>query len=147
MDMNHTAKPHFYKKHGADIKINESIKSAVEKESRDHKLPCALAFKIADRLNVAPREVGITLDLLDYRITKCQLGLFGYQPDKKKVMGGMSDIHPYLEKAIHSALVENRLPCQSAWQISIDCRVGKMTVSNACETLGIKIKPCQLGAF
>jgi len=25
--------------------------------------------------------------------------------------------------------------------------IGKMAVSSACETLGVKIRPCQLGAF
>ena len=46
-------------------------------------LPCALAFDIAGKNNVAPKEVGVALDVLNIRLTKCQLGLFGYQPKKK----------------------------------------------------------------
>ncbi len=34
---------------------------------------------------VALAEIGVTLDLLEIRIGKCQLGLFGYKPVSKAV--------------------------------------------------------------
>ena len=39
-------------------------------------LPCAVSFRIARKLKVAPREVGNAADKLKIRITKCQLGCF-----------------------------------------------------------------------
>ncbi len=52
-----------------------------------------------------------------------------------------------LEGAIRAALQEGRLPCRSAWEIAERLRVPKMDVSSACEALGLKVRPCQLGAF
>jgi len=144
--MNPSKKSSLQKKHTPGIKINEAIKDEIEKHVEDKQLPCAVAFAVAEKLMVTPQEVGVTLDLLNYKITKCQLGLFGYQPNKKRVKG-LVDIPEDLKMAINEALVDNRLACKSAWQIAGNCHVGKMTVSSACETLGIKIKPCQLGAF
>ena len=136
----------FHQKHGPGMKVNQRIKGEIEKHLKNNQLPCAIAFDIADRLKVTPQEVGITLDLLDCRLIKCQLGLFGYPSGEKKVKN-LPRIHPNLKNAIEAALIDSRLSCKSAWQIAQNCNVGKMTVSSACETLGIKIKPCQLGAF
>jgi len=55
--------------------------------------------------------------------------------------------NPDVTAAIRAALVDRRLPCASAWDIAKTFGVRKMVVSAACEALGIKIKPCQLGAF
>jgi len=45
------------------------------------------------------------------------------------------------------AMVDERLPCAAAWDIAAQAGISKMALSAACEALGIKIKPCQLGAF
>ena len=42
----------------------------------DGKLPCAVAFKIAKQLKVAPRQVGDKANELNIRIVSCQLGCF-----------------------------------------------------------------------
>jgi hypothetical protein len=74
------------------------------------------------------------------------MGLFGYTPEKK-VVTPKPPTHPDLEDAVRAALVNDRLPCRAAWEIAARLDVSKMSVSAACEHLGIKIKPCQLGAF
>ena len=40
------------------------------------KLPCAVAFKIAKKLKVAPGQVGDTANKLGVKISSCQLGCF-----------------------------------------------------------------------
>jgi hypothetical protein len=86
--------------------------------------------------------------LLEYKIAKCQLGLFGYgQGPDKKALKPKAPGDQKLEEAIRGALVDEKLSCLDAWQIADQFNVPKMSVSNACEALGIKIKPCQLGAF
>ena len=40
------------------------------------KLPCAVAFKIAEEMRVVPRSVKETADELDIKISACQLGCF-----------------------------------------------------------------------
>lgn len=125
-----------------DEKIQERIVQRVE----NHELPCAVAFDLAHRLNITPAEVGRHADRLKLRLIKCQLGLFGYLPEKK-IVKPADAVAPELTAAIRNALENDRLPCASAWQLAEKFGMGKMGVSAACETLGIKIKPCQLGAF
>ncbi|MFZ0243520.1 MAG: hypothetical protein WAL90_17915 [Desulfobacterales bacterium] len=109
-------------------------------------LACAVAFDIARQLGCAPALVGRTADLMKVRLVKCQLGLFGYLPQKKIVEPRLPP-EPTLGEAIRGGRVDGRLPCETAWQIAAQFGVPKMTVSCACEALGVKIKPCQLGAF
>ena len=61
------------------------IQQAISQQAINQKLGCAAAFEIAAKLNVSPIAVGRTLDQMDYRITHCQLGLFGHSPEKKIV--------------------------------------------------------------
>jgi PIN domain nuclease of toxin-antitoxin system len=74
------------------------------------------------------------------------LGLFGYG-ETKKIVQPAKEITPELKESITSALKEERLSCAAAWEISGKLNIPRMKVSAACETLQIKIKPCQLGAF
>jgi hypothetical protein len=88
----------------------------------------------------------MTMDLLDLAIVKCQLGLFGYKPEKK-VVSPARHVTRELEEALVGDLIEEKLPCAAAWRIAEVLGLKKMEVSSACETLGFKISPCQLGAF
>jgi hypothetical protein len=97
-------------------------------------------------MEVPPAIVGKTIDLMNYKLVKCQLGLFGYKPNKK-IVKPQDTLNEELQKAIQTALVNDQLSCERAWQIADRHQVRKMTVSSACEAMGVKIKPCQLGAF
>ena len=136
----------FAKKHKDGIEINPSIKEAVLKRSKEGELPCAVAFEITKELAVAAAEVGKTVDLLNYRLVKCQLGLFGYMPEKK-IIKPQDTENQDLKDAITNAVVDGRLPCKDAWDIASDFNIRKMAVSSVADAMGIKIKPCQLGAF
>lgn len=130
----------------ASTEINSRIQQAVTARVTDGKLDCADAFAIAAALNTAPITVGQTLDQMDCRITHCQLGLFGHSPQKKVVIADTS-IDATLKTAIESAAGNGHLTCLEAWNITEKLHLSKISVSNACEGMGIKIKPCQLGAF
>ena len=136
----------FADKHAPNTQLNERIRDFINRHTENNELPCALAFKIADELNVSAAEVGITADMLEMMLVKCQLGLFGYSPSKKVVKPNAPE-NQSLELAIRDSLVEGDLSCEKAWEIARRFDVPKMTVSAACEQLKIKIKPCQLGAF
>jgi hypothetical protein len=77
---------------------------------------------------------------------KCQLGLFGYKPEKK-IVKPKAALNPKLESAIQDSLVEGALSCAKAWEIARDFDIPKMAVSAVCEQLKVKIRHCQLGAF
>ncbi|MFH0727122.1 MAG: hypothetical protein V2B19_12380 [Pseudomonadota bacterium] len=122
------------------------IEAELARKNIQDELPCAVAFDIASRLNVAPAEVGITADLLNIKISKCQIGLFGYQPDQKPISTAKEPTAA-LREALQSAQKENRITCPIAWEIADRLKVSKIAVGRACEAMGIKIKKCQLGGF
>ena len=136
----------FADKHEPASQINDRLKDAIMSRTKDNELPCAVAFKIADEQGVSAADVGKTADLTETELVKCQLGLFGYKPDKKIVMPKAPD-NPDMVSAIRDSLVGGRLSCEKAWEIARRFDASKMAVSAVCEHLKIKIKPCQLGAF
>ncbi len=123
-----------------------SVVDALKQTAKNGNISCRMATKIAADLNINPIEVGRTTDFLGINIVKCQLGLFGYKPEKKIITPAQS-ISAELESAIIDASTNGRLTCKAAWDIAFRLRISKMDVSSACETMGIKIKKCQLGAF
>jgi hypothetical protein len=139
-------KGHYALKHSPDRKPDQKVIDAVKEKISADTISCAEAFAVAGALNTPPEEIGVTLDLFEVRIVKCQLGLHGYKP-KRKRLNPVETVAPELEEAVRKAMVNERLPCASAWQISGKLGIGKMEVSSACEALKIKISSCQLGAF
>jgi hypothetical protein len=137
---------HYSKKHPEGKKVDPAIAKAVADKAIDKKLTCAAAFKIADTCGVTAGEVGFTVDMLEVHIIRCQMGIFGYEPEKKAVKP-MENVPVDLESTIRGKLTNGRLTCASAWEIAKNLNMPKMHISSACEKLGIKIKPCQLGAF
>ncbi len=132
------------KRRGA--KLNETIAAKIKEKISENRISCAEAHSIAAALHVAPDDVGTAIDLLEVRIIKCQLGLFGHGKEKK-IPALPDTIDPGIGRAITSALVNGLLACSAAWDIAKRFNVPKATVSAVCEKMKIKISPCQLGAF
>jgi hypothetical protein len=143
--MTHSDAGNYGAKHPSD-KLNKEIAQAVERKVHGGQITCADAASIADGLHAPIGEIGVAIDLMEIRISKCQLGLFGYSPEKI-IVKPANAVTAELEKAIRDALVNGRLPCAASWEIAEKFNIPKMNVSSACEALKIKIKPCQLGAF
>jgi len=144
--MTHSDAGRYSAKHEAGKIPDERIAGAVREKAAEGALPCAEAERIGAALGVKLEEVGRTLDLLELRIGRCQLGLFGYGPERNAVRPA-SSVAKDLEEAIRVRLADGRLPCRAAWEIAAELRITRMEVSAACETQKIRIKPCQLGAF
>lgn len=125
-----------------DPRIEKEIKERCEKQE----ISCFRAFKIAERLNVKPVEVGRTADLMNMKVVKCQLGLFGYKPNNKIVRAEETS-NRALQDAVNEYSENNCLTCEKAWQIADQLNISKLTVSNVSQANGIKIRNCQLGAF
>ena len=51
------------------------------------------------------------------------------------------------EEKITSSLVDNQLPCPTAFKIAKDFKVSLQEVGETTDKLGIKISSCQLGCF
>lgn len=52
-----------------------------------------------------------------------------------------------LEKKMKSSLVNGKLPCPVAFQISKELKVSLNEIGEKANNLGIKISGCQLGCF
>lgn len=144
--MTHDDSGHYAAKHPPGTQVSPKIQQAVSDKLQNGRIACAVAHDIAQSLKVHPKEIGIAIDLQEGRIVKCQLGLFGYEPDGKKVQPADS-VDPNVQSAIKASLQDGRLSCSTAWKMAADHGMQRMAFSNVCEAMGIKIKPCQLGAF
>lgn len=144
--MTHSDAGRYAAKHEAGGNPDERIAEAVREKAAKDELSCGEAERIGAALGVTLEAVGRTLDLLELRIGRCQLGLFGYGPKRKAVHPAVS-VAPDLDGAIRGRLADGRLPCKAAWEIAAELKITRMEVSAACETQKIRIKPCQLGAF
>jgi len=131
--------------------MKERIAEAIKEALVEGHLPCAAAFAISERLAVEPLDVGKEADALDVRLSKCQLGLFGYgskaEGTHRRVVP-MENVPPTLEQGIRDALDDDgNLSCAAAWQMAEALGEGRQTVSDAADGLDVHIIRCQLGAF
>ncbi len=140
--------PHYRTKHGPGETPAPVLAEALRKAAPTGRLSCRAAFEVAESMRVRPSEVGKAADLVEVRLVECQLGLFGHgEGGKGKILRPASSVSGELEQAIRSGLREGRLPCAEAWRIAADLGVKKIEVAEAAEALGVRIRPCQLGAF
>ena len=133
-----------------DFVPKPEIEAAIRERLVDGKLPCASAFAIVDAFEVEPLEVGWTANVMDVRLTRCQLGLFGY-PGKQGWNEHNTAEQPVplgMPEAIGVARDEDgTLPCITAWEIASEFKASRMLAGYVADRRGVKITPCQLGAF
>ena len=144
--MTHEDAGHYAGKHPSGTELNPAIADAVRKASSDGKVTCAAAFRIVREMALSPRDVGVAIDLLETRIAKCQLGLYGYEP-QSRILKPADHVSDELKHAIEDALVDGRITCVGCWDIAKRLSCAKMHVAEACEAMHVKISQCQLGSF
>jgi hypothetical protein len=143
--MTHEDAGHYAKKRSG-AQLNETIAARLKEKISENGITCVQAHAIAGELNVSPADVGTAIDLLEVRIVKCQLGLFGM--GKEKNIPALSDkIDPGIEPAIKSSLVNDRLPCSTAWETAKRFNISRPMIAAVCEKMKVKVSPCQLGVF
>ena len=133
-------------KHDGATQLDAALARELKRVQTEEGVSCETAHAVAQRLQKAPREAGQALDLMNLRIARCQLGLFGYTP-RKRIVRPAATVDADLAATLRSALVDGRLPCETAWAIATRRHHSRLSVAEACEALGIKITDCQLGAF
>ncbi|MCD6485910.1 MAG: hypothetical protein J7K35_01080 [Syntrophobacterales bacterium] len=144
--MTHEDAGHYAAKHAAGTQPAPGVEKAVKNKIKDGHITCAAAHKIASDLGVTPTEVGVAVDLMEARLSRCQLGLFGYAPDRR-IVNPANEVSHELEEAIRKSLVDGKITCLSCWEIAKEFGIARMDVASACETLPVRIFSCQLGAF
>ena len=113
-------------------------------------LPCPVCHFIAAYLKISPQDVGEAATQLKSRIYQCQLGLFGYGRKGQsgyKIIGRKVEVPQEVLDLIKAQSVDGRISCTSLWKIADSNGIVRPEVGNAADSLGLKITPCQLGAF
>lgn len=148
--MTHEYAGHYSAKHPAGTTCDPAVAAAVREGAEggagERRITCAGAHEIAADLGVAPLEVGTAVDLLEYRLLECQLGLFGSSVELK-VPESVAELPQDLRDRLAGATSGGRVGCAVCWRIADDLGLERRAAAAACEVIGIKIKPCQLGAF
>ena len=136
-------------KHPPGIRPNEQIAKAIREKSPGGELACGMGEKISKELKVDISEVGITEDLLGMKIKKCHLGLFGWgkKPSHGKDIHAADSVSVEIKSALEEVAENGVVTCAELWVIADRLGAERKVVSAACETLGLKIRACQLGAF
>ena len=114
-------------------------------------IPCAAVHRIAEELEVEPLYVGKQADAIGIRISRCQLGLFGYTPEKGtsgfRVVKKLDNPPKTASEAVRKADEHGRIPCLSLWRLAGQHGLTKRDMGDIAETLALKVTPCQLGCF
>jgi hypothetical protein len=127
-------------------KISEMITLYPEKD----KLPCAVAHYIAAYLKCDPVEVGKVSTKIGVKLYQCQLGLFGYGRKGKsayKLTGRKVEVDQEVLDLIKANASNGKISCARLWEIADSKGIMRAEAGNAADALGIKVTPCQLGAF
>ena len=126
----------------------KNVEDAIRESLLDGRLPCKRAFDLASERDLSPSDVRQAADDMDARISRCQLGLFGFEDlGDKRLVHALPKVTDSLEKRIREALIEGCLPCAAAWRIAEEEALPRFLIGCACDTLEVRIAPCQLGCF
>lgn len=115
---------------------------------RDGQLPCAFAFQLAAEMGLAPGEIGAAADRLGVRISRCQLGLFGYKPfGRKGLLQRFEEVPGDVVVSLKASATDGAIPCAALWRIAEEHGLPRVAAACAAETLDLQVTPCQLGCF
>jgi len=147
--MTHEDTGKYAAKHPPGTKLDEKIAKAVREKSAGGGLACAAGEKIARDLGVQIAAVGIAADLLELKIKNCQLGLFGWgdKPNHGKDIQAVASVSAEMKAALEEAAEGGEIACKAVWAVADRLAAKRKEASGACETLKLKIRKCQLGAF
>lgn len=144
--MGHENAGHYALKHPGE-KEDTAIAARLAETAENGKISCADAHAIATAIGKTPDQIGMQADLAELCISRCQLGLFGYFPEKKKLNPDIVVPDPAARILDAAAGLKQRLSCQACWKLAAELGVSRLDMGAFCEKKGIRIKPCQLGAF
>jgi hypothetical protein len=133
-----------------DETLNRTIVEQLRARSHENRLSCASAFDIAASLSIPASEIGRTANATGVRLSRCQLGFFGY-PNKQAWDLVNLEILPVpdgLIAAMQAAQDKtDTVSCAKLWQLAATYRVPRLQVGYLADRLGVHVTPCQLGAF
>lgn len=147
--MTHEDEGRYGLKHPPGTKPDEEIVKAIREKSQAGEFTCAMAEKISKEMKVTMAEVGRTSDLIEVKIKKCQLGLFGWggKQGHGKAIEAVFPVPEEIKKVLEASAEKRAVTCATLWEIADRLGMERRAISSACEALGLKIRDCQLGTF
>ena len=130
--------------------MDNTLRQAMEDRLEGGQLPCKHAFALVQTLGVDPLTVGRAANDADIRISRCQLGLFGYGPKaqgKHKIVEPMDDVPHRLSARLRAASRDGGITCRGLWRVADGLGYRRLEASSAAEAMGLKVTHCQLGCF
>ncbi len=130
--------------------MDENLLQAMQERLEDGQLSCGKAFAVVQTLGAEPLRVGLTANEAGIRISKCQLGLFGYGPKaegKHKIVHAMDEVPERLAARLRAASDEGQITCEAVWQVADGLGFRRLEASSAVEAMGLHVSHCQLGCF
>jgi len=122
--------------------LDNAVKAAV----KDGCVTCPAGWKLAKDAGVSLLDVGAMIDKLGIRVTGCQIGFF--KEDKTPYTGSATE--PFSEEVARRVEVlgeKGELTCSSIFALAHELNVKPMSVADAANARGYKIRECQLGCF
>ena len=110
------------------------------------RLPCPVAFSVAEKLNTISIAVGIKADEMGIKISHCQLGCFGIEKATHEELADMQ-VMPVIVEAVQKSLVNGKITCKTAYDVAKKLKVSRRIVGDTASKLNIKVSDCQLGCF
>jgi hypothetical protein len=130
--------------------MDEQILQAMQERLEDGMLPCNQAHAIAQILHVDPLTIGLAANEAGIRISRCQLGLFGYGPKaegKHKIVHPMDDVPERLAARLRAQAEGEGITCTAIWRVADGLGYPRLEASSAVEAMGLRVSRCQLGCF
>ncbi len=122
------------------------LEGVIKASLKDGYLSCPLAWAIAKKSNVSKIAVGDIADKLGVRITNCQLGCFKIEKtpyDKSS----RNNINSEVITVIKTSKESNQLTCAKVFDLARQYRLKPMVIADEINSMGLKIRSCQLGCF
>ncbi len=131
---------------GLSLESLARLERAVTESLRQEHLPCPVAWRIAKDLDIPRIAVGAAMDKLGARVTDCQIGFFKvdktpYQDDDPQQPS------PELAAGLQELVAARNLTCAEVFALAHRLKTTPLTLSDAANRLGLKIRACQLGCF
>lgn len=130
--------------------MDEKLMQALRDRLEDGRLPCNQAFAVAQTLGIDPLTVGMTANEAGIRVSRCQLGLFGYGPKaqgKHKIVRPMDEVPERLAARLRAEAEGDGITCTAVWKAADGLGFKRIEASSAVEAMGLKVSRCQLGCF
>jgi hypothetical protein len=117
----------------------------------DNQLACEDAHRLAQAAGVTPGAFAQAISThTAVRFYRCQLGLFGYgakSEGRSKIVQPARFVPDEISADVLAAADDGQIPCADVWRIAAAHSYPRLGMGNIVESMGLRVKPCQLGCF